>query len=54
VHEQDKKSKKERKSVNKGKLFASFYDTQPVEKESEVFAVSRRASGPVTYDDLDF
>ena len=54
VHQQDKKSKKERKSVNKGKLFASFYDTQPAEKESEVFAVSRRASGPVTYDDLDF
>ena len=54
VNEQAKKSKKERKSVNKGKLFASFYDTQPVEKESEVFAVSRRASGPVTYDDLDF
>jgi len=54
VNDQTNKSKKERKSVNKGKLFASFYDTQPVEKESEVFAVSRRASGPVTYDDLDF
>ena len=50
VNEQAKKSK----SANKGKLFASFYDTQPAEKESEVFAVSRRASGPVTYDDLDF
>lgn len=54
LNEQVKKSKMERKSVNKGKLFASFYDTQPAEKESEVFAVSRRASGPVTYDDLDF
>lgn len=54
VNEQAKKSKNERKSVNKGKLFASFYDTQPAEKESEVFAVSRRASGPVIYDDLDF
>ena len=54
VNELAKKSKKERKSANKGKLFASFYDTQPAEKESEVFAVSRRASGPVTYDDLDY
>ena len=54
VNKQAKKAKKERKSVDKGKLFASFYDTQPTEKESEVFAVSRRASGPVTYDDLDF
>lgn len=52
--DQPKTPRKERRSVNKGKLFASFYDTQPAEKESEVFAVSRRASGPVSYDDLDF
>ena len=52
--DQPKNSRNERRSVNKGKLFASFYDTQPAEKESEVFAVSRRASGPVSYDDLDF
>lgn len=52
--EQAKTTRNERRSVNKDKLFASFYDTQPVEKESEMFAVSRRASGPVSYDDLDF
>lgn len=52
--EQAWKPNKKRKPVNKGKLFASFYDTQPAEKESEVFAVSRRASGTISYDDLDF
>ncbi|KAL9966054.1 hypothetical protein ACROYT_G024065 [Oculina patagonica] len=52
--DQLKTPRKERRTVNKGKLFASFYDTQPAEKESEVFAVSRRASGPVSYDDIDF
>jgi len=44
----------DRKSMDKGKLFARFYNTQPVEKESEVFAVAKRASGPITYDDIDF
>ena len=44
----------QRQSRNMGKLFASFYDTQPAERESEVFAVSRRASAPVTYDDIEF
>lgn len=43
-----------RKSMDKGRLFASFYDLQPTEKESEVFAVARRACGAVTYDDVDF
>ena len=35
-------------------LSANFYDTQPVEKESEVFSAARMASDPVTYDDIDF
>ena len=44
----------DRKTMDKARLFASFYHTQPAEKESEVFAVTRRASGPITYDDIDF
>ena len=56
--DQDRKSleqtRPERKTMDKARLFASFYDTQPAEKESEVFAVTRRASGPITYDDIDF
>lgn len=44
----------DQKSMDKGKLFASFYHTQPAEKESEVFAVARRALGQITYDDIDF
>ena len=43
-----------RKSIEKSRLFASFYDLKPAEKESEVFAVARRLSGPVTYEDVDF
>lgn len=49
-----KQKRPDRKSMDKGKLFASFYDIQPTEKESEVFAVARRASGPITYEDIDF
>lgn len=43
-----------RKSIDKSRLLATFYDVKPAEKESEVFAVARRSSGPVTYDDVDF
>lgn len=56
--DQDRKSleqkRPDRKTMDKASLFASFYHTQPAEKESEVFAVTRRASGPITYDDIDF
>ena len=44
----------DRMSMEKGKLFASFYDIQPTERESEMFAVARRASRPISYDDVDF
>lgn len=52
--EQSWNANKKRKPVakGKGKIFASFDDTQPAEKESEIFAVSRRASGAILYDDL--
>lgn len=43
-----------RKSIDKSWLLATFYEVKPAEKESEVFAVARRSSGPVTYDDVDF
>ncbi|XP_067020951.1 little elongation complex subunit 2-like [Acropora muricata] len=43
-----------RKSIDKSRLLATFYDVKPAEKESEVFAAARRSSGPVTYDDVDF
>ena len=52
-----KSHKKFHKRWQKGRrsaLSANFYDTQPVEKESEVFSAARMASDPVTYDDIDF
>ena len=51
---QNRKFHKRWQKGRKSTLSANFYDTQPVEKESEVFSAARMASDPVTYDDIDF
>ena len=51
---QKRKFHKRWQKCRKSALTANSYDTQPVEKESEVFSAARMASGPVTYDDIDF
>ena len=51
---QNRKFHKRWQKGRRSALSANFYDTQPVEKESEVFSAARMASDPVTYDDIDF
>ena len=51
---QNRKFHKRWQKGRRSALLANFYDTQPVEKESEVFSAARMASDPVTYDDIDF